>query len=602
VSQKLPILTAEALLTELKLDPAMNDWRSLAGMDKNVFDALILKPLYRFAESVQLAPASEMHHHSGPGGLLKHTIDVITIALKKRRGIQLPLGGSISDINRQRDLWTYGVFVACLLHDIGKMSANIRLILLLKDGTEKRWTPHDQPLSSYKNITYYRIQFEKTPYAYHHHIALTHFDFLSRDARAFLVQVPAIMAQLTAYLWGDRFESGIIGEIAEAADQESTARDLQLPNEPRINNSVAVIDRYLRMMRQWISERAIKINSNGGMGWVDNNGHLYLICRSLAEKIIQEGLSLGLKNLPQDHLRVYDILQEHGYALPTPDGKAIWTIQVKTAEFTHQFTCLKFVARQLTVPTKPLLPLEGEITLLDAKKSAPEKNTQETLTQDADSHPQETEKKQGEKSTAAPLDIMQEHADNTDTDINTAAEKTRASVEKNDPEKTAYDAENAENAENPENTGTAHAAIASIATPEIDPDHSPVSLDGMDTGAKFLSWLKKGLIEKTILINDVNAEVHIVEEGVFLVAPAIFKTFLNKHNLPGETQHKNLSRRFQRLRKHLPNGNLNIHGYWAGGKNRVTKISGWILPFNIIYENDYPVPKANKFLRRTLET
>ncbi len=611
MSQPLPILSAKDLFAQLKLDPAMNDWRSLSGMDNNVFDVLMLEPLYRFAEAVQLAPASEAHHHSGPGGLLKHTVDVVTIALKKRRGIQLPIGGSISDINRQRNVWTYGVFVACLLHDIGKMSASTRLILMLKDGTEKPWTPHDKSLNTYKNAAFYRIQFEKTPYAYHHHIALTHFDFLSRDARAWLAQAPMVMAQLTAYLWGDRFESGIIGEIAESADGESTARDLKLPNEARINYTVSVIDRYLRMIRQWIAEGAIKINSNGGMGWVDNEGHVYLVCRSLAEKIIQEGLSLGLKNLPQDHVRVYDILQEHGYALSTPEGKAVWTIQVKTAEFTHQFTCLKFAARQLTVPTKPLSPLEGEINSVDAKNHAPEKKAQEVLTHEADSHRQDAEKKQGGKKAAEPQEIMQAHEENREDELKNNEEKIMEPATRNDFAKKLSDTEenkntgndNAENCEPVKNTGDRHDRATAITTQETEEESdSSLSADGHDTPRKFLAWLKKGLIEKTILINDINAEVHIVEEGVFLLAPAIFKTFLNKHNLSGESQHKNLSRRFARLRVHVKAGDVNIHGYWVCATNRATKINGWLLPFNIIYENDYPIPKANKFIRKTLDT
>ena len=176
---KLPILCANDLLSKLGIESAISEWRALSGLDNKVFDLLFLEPLRTFAEAVQLAPASEAHHHCGVGGLLKHTADVITIALKKRRGYQLPVGGSITDINHQRHLWTYGVFVACLLHDIGKLSANIRLVLILKDGSEKYWTPHDEPLVTLKQIQFYHIQFEKTPYHYHHQIALTHFDFIA---------------------------------------------------------------------------------------------------------------------------------------------------------------------------------------------------------------------------------------------------------------------------------------------------------------------------------------------------------------------------------------------------------------------------------------
>jgi hypothetical protein len=93
--------------------------------------------------------------------------------------------------------------------------------------------------------------------------------------------------------------------------------------------------------------------------------------------------------------------------------------------------------------------------------------------------------------------------------------------------------------------------------------------------------------------------VHIVDEGVFLLAPAIFKTFLRLHGV-SEEKHKNLSKRFQNLRKHIRNGDVNIHPYWVSSTNRKTKINGWLLPFNVIYENDYPVPKPNKYIKKEL--
>jgi len=603
---KLPILCANDLLSKLGIESAISEWRALSGLDNKVFDLLFLEPLRTFAEAVQLAPASEAHHHCGVGGLLKHTVDVITIALKKRRGYQLPVGGSITDINHQRHLWTYGVFVACLLHDIGKLSANIRLVLILKDGSEKYWTPHDEPLVTLKQIQFYHIQFEKTPYHYHHQIALTHFDFISRTARAWLAQAPTVMAQVCAFLWGDKFESGIIGEIAEFADRESTARDLQIPSDHRFSNTVSAIDRYLRMMRQWIADGAIKINTNGGMGWVDRDGNVFLVCRSLAEKIIQECASLNLKNLPQDHVRIYDILQEHGYALPTPEGKAVWTIQVKTESFTHQFTCLKFEARKLSPASKLLSPLEGEITILEANK-----NKQDAITQDAGSKNTEAEKPLGgnvaerhEKTQVAESNDESEYK--TDTEGKTAAALSSMETEvkkhllestkKSEHDKKIHDPiKDSEKNEMEHEEKTHEVDSENINTPTIN-------IEATDTPRRFLSWIKKGLIEKTILINDVNAEVHIVEEGVFLLAPAIFKSFLNKHGLQGEAQHKNLSRRFARLRVHVKAGDVNIHSYWVCASNRASKINGWLLPFNIIYENDYPIPKANKYIRKTLDS
>jgi integrating conjugative element relaxase (TIGR03760 family) len=406
MSQLLPICTAEQLFAQCKLDPNLAELRTLAGLDAPVFDLLIKTPIYQFAELVQLAPASEAHHHAGPGGLLKHTLDVITLALKKRRGFQLPIAGSLSEISTQRHLWTYAIFVGCLLHDIGKLSANTRLILIAKDGSEKPWTPHSGTMTHLKNLKGYRIEFRKTPYHYHAHLALTHWDLIPKEARTWLIEASNIMAELTAWLWGDKFESGTIGDIVEAADRESTAKDLQLPNEPRFSNAIPVIERYLKIIRQWIQDGTIKINTNGGMGWVDEYGHLYLVCRSLAEKLIQECNSQGLKHLPQDPVRVYDILQEHGYALPTDDGKAIWPIRVKTSGYEHKFTCLKFEARKLTLPSRPLRALEGEISIVTT-------DIQETVTTLQGAESIET--------TAFELEPAKEDLNNTQREISNAA-------------------------------------------------------------------------------------------------------------------------------------------------------------------------------------
>jgi len=625
MSQLLPVYSAEQLFAQCKLDANLSEIRTLAGLDTPVFDLIIKKPIHEFAELVQLAPASESHHHAGPGGLLKHTLDVITLALKKRRGYQLPIAGSLSEISTQRHLWTYAVFVGCLLHDIGKLSANTRLVLVNKDGTEKHWTPHSGAMTQFKNLKGYRIDFKKTPYQYHAHLALTHWDLVPKEARTWLIEASNIMAELTAWLWGDKFESGTIGEIVESADRESTARNLQLPNDTRFSNQISAIERYLKIIRQWIQDGAIKINTNGGMGWVDEYGHLYLVCRSLAEKLIQECNTQGLKNLPQDPVRVYDILQEHGYALSMEDGKAIWPIRVKTSTFEHKFTCLKFEVRKLTLPSRPLKALDGEISLVGQEPEPVEAipatqegaqqtevaQRQETVapTEGAATH-RETEIKQGgNQNNETAADTADTDAINNDMPsdaeimaaiaasevaLETASIQIRDTVD--DVQETATELQ--ESVKDTVETAPAKTPETGALAENVGLVRN-LDLEAPDTGQKFVAWLQRGLLEKTILINNPTAEVHIVDEGVLLLAPAIFKTFLRLHNLP-EDKHKNLSKRFGNLRKHIRNGDVNIHPYWVSSSNRATKINGWLIPFNVIYENDYPVPKANKYIKKEL--
>src|SRR5690606_33836445 len=106
MTQLLPVLSSEQLFAQCKLDYSLSELRTLTGLDTAIFDLIVRQPILDFAELVQLAPASESHHHAGPGGLLTHTLDVITLALKKRRGYQLPIAGSLTEIANQRHLWT----------------------------------------------------------------------------------------------------------------------------------------------------------------------------------------------------------------------------------------------------------------------------------------------------------------------------------------------------------------------------------------------------------------------------------------------------------------------------------------------------------------
>lgn len=357
----LPILSAIDLLKRLGIDTRLNDWRTLVGLDDSMFNQLIEQPFYRYAEAIQLCPASESDHHAGPGGLLVHTYDVVTIALKKRRGLQLPKGGSVDQINARRHLWTYAVFAGGLLHDIGKLLGSMRMIIQLKGGKELEWTPHDAPINQNKLAQSYRIEFVKTPYSYHTQVALTLFDFLPTYGRAWLARDPAILMPLCAYLRGDRYESGVIGEILETADMSSTAAAQLRPVAQRFSTKPSTIERLVHFVRNWIAEGEIKINKNGGMGWVDQDGFIYIVCRALADKIIRHCDELGITDLPRDPVRLYDIFQDYGLALPTLDNRAIWNVQISCDEYTRHFTCLKFEARRLFVPTRIPVAFTGTI-------------------------------------------------------------------------------------------------------------------------------------------------------------------------------------------------------------------------------------------------
>ena len=82
---------------------------------------LYRKPLERYAELVQLFPASESHHHAHLGGLSDHGLEIVVCALKLRQSYLLPPGTPPEIQTQQAEAWTAGIAYAALLHDIGKL-------------------------------------------------------------------------------------------------------------------------------------------------------------------------------------------------------------------------------------------------------------------------------------------------------------------------------------------------------------------------------------------------------------------------------------------------------------------------------------------------
>ena len=164
-----------------------------------IFDRMVRDPFYRYAEAIQLAPASEADHHAGPGGLLAHSYDVITLGLKRRRGLQLPHGGSIDQINEQRHLWTYAVLLAGSCMTWASSWRVFACACYSRRAPITTGRLKISPCANWKDALSYKVEFVKTPYAYHTQVALTLFDFIPASGRAWLAREPVIMMQLCAF-------------------------------------------------------------------------------------------------------------------------------------------------------------------------------------------------------------------------------------------------------------------------------------------------------------------------------------------------------------------------------------------------------------------
>ena len=100
--------------------------------------------LDRFRTLVGDLPASEKHHHSRPGGLYQHSLEVALRTLEDLAGTTVTErrpDGSIDSFQsaRNRPRWQYATLVAALCHDVGKL---FEMDLRIGDT---RWRPFAEP-------------------------------------------------------------------------------------------------------------------------------------------------------------------------------------------------------------------------------------------------------------------------------------------------------------------------------------------------------------------------------------------------------------------------------------------------------------------------
>lgn len=646
--QQLPVLSAPELIQACGYAPDLPELFRLVGVQEQHFDNLYLSSLYAFAEAVQLAPASESHHHAGPGGLLKHTLEVIHNALQLRKAYQLPRRGEPETIVAQEHAWTFGVFAGALLHDAGKVMSRSPLLISLSDGTERPWNPHDRQLADIAPVSY-RIGFRDAPYRAHNRYALTLFSvILPSIARGWLTNYPHILSQLVAYLWGDEFESGDIGEIVVKADRASTAQNLGgNPDTLRFPDAKAsTAEQLVSGLRQLLGEQDIKLNQNGGMGWIHND-FAYFVCKPLAEKLQGYLASQGVTGIPTDTTRIYDVLQEGGFALSTVEGQAIWNVSVQGDGYQHSFTCLKFEARRLfshnrglpnfnglvtegAVPTAtpaataPIpeavpVPAAQPTTVPVSPVAAPTPIHHETAPSPRSAVNETAPRK--ESVPVSPLAAIQaKHAQESVPAPSNHTVATGSLAQKN--EAVSVQEIDSNGAQPSPPTGMpASPVIMGRAAPEPAPERpasvgeaiatesvgaeqpatlAPSSVQMTDdTGKTFLAWVKNGVHDKTLQVNNGKAPIHFVDEGVLLISPVIFKIFCEEHDLHGENDYIKLQKRLNRMNKHikgkLTNKNiLNYIGKTAGG--REVKLNGMLLPYNQIFASDAERPEINRFL------
>ena len=138
------------------------------GIADGHFKDLYQYPIDRAAELVQSCPVSRDGHHAWPGGLIAHALESCANALRMRKSVLLPVGASPEARKTKADLYTYAVFSATLLHDIG-IAMDTQVIRLL-DWRRRYlcdWNPLLEDIGAHPKARYMEVRFREDPVKSH---------------------------------------------------------------------------------------------------------------------------------------------------------------------------------------------------------------------------------------------------------------------------------------------------------------------------------------------------------------------------------------------------------------------------------------------------
>lgn len=284
------------------------------------FEQFVRQPIERYAEWVQLLPASETHHHAYSGGMLDHALEIMCYALRIRRKHLLPPGARPEDQVSIGELWSCAVLYTALLHDLPKALVDVEI--LLQDGT--RWHLWNGLIPKPYKIRY------RTGRDYHLHEAMgTMFcrNIMGGSAMDWLFTDPELFAMVMYALSGHSEKAGIIGEIVHQADKTSAAKAMggDIGRLASIAPQHSLQRKLVDGLRHLIRSGKLSVNGTKGSAIYLTDEAVWLVSPRVPRELKAYLLEQGIAGIPSDESRLYDEMLAHSLISPTPSGQAVWS-------------------------------------------------------------------------------------------------------------------------------------------------------------------------------------------------------------------------------------------------------------------------------------
>lgn len=341
----------------------------LCSLDRDRFDLLYVKPIEIVASLCQAFPASENHHHSDDGGLLKHSLDAVEKSMKLREGVTcLAYGEERSQ--EVIEIFTYAVSISALLHDLGKLACDIEIVE--RDSTGK--VSSFEPLLSSPLTIGNEYAFRYSPHRRHNVHVSYNVAFFTKVVPVtgirWLNNYRVIKDNLFQALSGRFEQAGEVGQVLMAADRFSVASNISGSKAKNSavgssSNKPSKCQSFISKFRTLIDKDTFKLNCPGANVWVSDS-RIYAVSGPVVSKV-REHLNFDGIKLPTQLPQMYSMLLAENHIIPNED-KAIHNIVVTDDAggntWTQKLTMLVF-DRSLVDPTRKLEVFAGSLVVAD---------------------------------------------------------------------------------------------------------------------------------------------------------------------------------------------------------------------------------------------
>lgn len=544
-----------------------------ASLSRAQFERLYRHPIARYAELVQLLPASQNHHHAHLGGMLDHGLEIVAYALKIRQTYLLPIDAPPESQSAQAEAWTAAAAYAALIHDLGKIIVDVHIEL--EDG--QIWHPWHGPI---KRAYRFRYVDGRNYQLHGAAAALIYTQVLTPDILDWLTGFSELWARLIFILAGHYEHAGILGEIVVKADQASVAQELGGNPLHALSAPKQSLQRQLADGLRYLVRDTLRLNQADGPadGWLTHDA-LWLVSKPIADQLRAYLLTQGVEGIPSSNATFFNMLQDQGVIQTNAQDKAIWKATIDNGlGWRNTFTLLRLSPALIWTDANDR-PAAYSGTVQVDKSGTP----------DAQSLPSTLQKPpQVDSATpfAATTNALFEHLPPSTSD----PAEVEALMALLDNIKAPLESRPDTSPSQPE-TPLADAGNEDVTETLTAPPRQKIEL-----GQGFVDWLKEGIASRRIIINDTKALVHTVAGTAMLVTPGIFKRFvLEFPALEAQAKAQELNawqlvqRSFEKLKLHRKTAkSLNIWTCNVVGPRSTKKLRGYLLNDPLTVFNEVP--------------